>query len=130
MLACARASCSSIRSTDWLHTSGFSVCAAFGADARDERDVANVCAVCAVCAVCIACAVCAESTVCFCGMGIGGWLNSAASSSSVGFELSAGFSTRAGLNVETVETVETLGGVGVVEAVERGGWREERWGER
>ena len=39
---------------------------------------------------------------------MGCWLNSSTSSSGVGYEASAGFSTRTALNVETVETVETV----------------------
>ena len=98
-------------SSDGLHTSALASCGCVegcvdgcdetnDADDRnddddDDDDVA-------------ACVVCVRSIVCFCGMGMGCWLNSSTSSSGVGYEASAGFSTRTALNGETVETVETV----------------------
>ena len=94
-------------SSDGLHTSALASCGCVDgcdetndADDRnddddDDDDVA-------------ACVVCVRSIVCFCGMGMGCWLNSSTSSSGVGDEASAGFSTRTALNGETVETVETV----------------------
>ena len=132
---CIPHSCSNILSSDGLHTSDFSSGCVddciIGCDSTeteeeeedrsDDDDDDDV----AVCVVCV------FSVDCFCGMGIGCWLNSSASSSGVGYEASAGFSTRTGETVETMETVEPNRemGAGRHEESCAEAWREPREGE-